>query len=371
MAEHDDLYLDLSYMDEQGTGQNGETPVEDDGGQQYEAGAEQTASGDNSGGYQGDAADDGYDRMDSNDAPPADSAQHSAQPTPAQVSTPVGSVSSTKKRKAEDDEGSSTTITPRPASVVPGSLPGERPIDAITINQITHNTSEETIRQWANEVGHEQELVELKFDEFKPNGKSKGSVYVKFKTAEAAEAVKHHITSLPKPLGARSGYIVHYANFNPYYRTKDTFPNNPRTMTRQHGMGGMQGSSGFSGPQNNLRRGGGYHGGYSNNRGGMGMGMGYQNRGGMGIQVSGAGYAGGMQANQGFQQNGMGYNAQNSFRGGGMMRGGRGGVGDGDDGRWDGDDGSRGDDGRGHGEPDGRADGRQHGWWDADAGHAE
>jgi hypothetical protein len=35
--------------------------------------------------------------------------------------------------------------------------------------------SEEGIREWANAVGKEDDIEELKFDEFKPNGKSKGS----------------------------------------------------------------------------------------------------------------------------------------------------------------------------------------------------
>lgn len=88
-----------------------------------------------------------------------------------------------KKRKDRDDDEYSQTQshsvsqTPRPASSTPMQQvqsSGQTATQALDIKQLPHEITEETIREWANVVNAEGDIVELKFDEFKPNGKSKG-----------------------------------------------------------------------------------------------------------------------------------------------------------------------------------------------------
>jgi hypothetical protein len=96
---------------------------------------------------------------------------------------PAQDSGSSKKRKDRDDDDYSQTQshsvsqTPRPASSTPMQQvhsSGQIASQALDIKQLPHEINEETIREWANVVNAEGDIVELKFDEFKPNGKSKG-----------------------------------------------------------------------------------------------------------------------------------------------------------------------------------------------------
>lgn len=91
--------------------------------------------------------------------------------------------SGSKKRKERDDDeysqtqSQSVSQTPQPASSTPMQQvhsSGQTATQALDIKQLPQEITEETLREWANTVNAESDIEELKFDEFKPNGKSKG-----------------------------------------------------------------------------------------------------------------------------------------------------------------------------------------------------
>jgi len=189
-TESDDLYLDLSYMDENGDAQNGNTTsqyaAQDESTDLYgDEAYEHSTTADNS------AQDvdskpkadtpnvngDGSDQKDASYVAPSETDQ----PVKQEQGTAEEPSSSRKRKDRDEDEYSQTlsqghSQTPRPASTTP--MPqqgyGQAATNALNIQQLTHNTNEEILREWANAVGREGDIVELKFDEFKPNGKSKG-----------------------------------------------------------------------------------------------------------------------------------------------------------------------------------------------------
>ena len=179
MAEGDDFNLDLSYMD----GDNGDAQQQQqqDGDYNYDDSAE--LYGDE--GYGQDESTNHNDANGNANAKTDGSATNGTGNTTGNQDDNAGAdTSSSRKRKArdDDDEYSETAqnVTPRHTSATPGPSQhggyGPQPTHALDIKQLGHNLSEETIREWANAVGKEADIEELKFDEFKPNGKSKGYV---------------------------------------------------------------------------------------------------------------------------------------------------------------------------------------------------
>ena len=171
MAEGDDYNLDLSYMDENNVG----------GDDQHQGG---DYNYDDSAELYGD---ENYNEDNSNHTNANGNANGSIKQETSDVNVKTednagGDASASRKRKDrdEDDEYSETAqnMTPRHTSSTPAPSQhggyGPQPTHALNIQQLGHNLSEETIREWANAVGKEPEIEELKFDEFKPNGKSKG-----------------------------------------------------------------------------------------------------------------------------------------------------------------------------------------------------
>jgi hypothetical protein len=193
-TENDDLYLDLSYMDENDpAAQNGndtsQFAAQDDSADLY---ADETYDESN-------VADKGAQSseptaVNQSNANGTDDAQKDStyategENTQAPVSqdhSASNESGASKKRKDRDEDEYSQTLsqahsqTPRPTSTTP--MPahqqqgyGQIPLNGLNVQQLLHITDEETIRDWASAVGREGDIEELKFDEFKPNGKSKG-----------------------------------------------------------------------------------------------------------------------------------------------------------------------------------------------------
>lgn len=180
MAEGDDFNLDLSYMDENTGNANGQQ-------QQQENGDYSNTNNiyDDSAELYGDES---YDQSNTNGTNgdtkvKSDSSNSTATIKVEDNTTADNSGSRKRKDRDEDEEYSEPTaqnITPRITSATPTPSAhggyGPQPTHALNIQQLGHNASEELIREWANAVGKEDQIDELKFDEFKPNGKSKGYV---------------------------------------------------------------------------------------------------------------------------------------------------------------------------------------------------
>jgi len=177
MAEGDDFNLDLSYMDENtGNGQqqqqeNGDYNNYDDSAELYGEESYDQSNTNGTNGTHGDAK----VKSDSSNSADTMKAEDNA--------SADNSGSRKRKDRDEDEEYSESTaqnITPRVTSATPTPSAhggyGPQPTHALNIQQLGHNASEELIREWANAVGKEDQIDELKFDEFKPNGKSKGYV---------------------------------------------------------------------------------------------------------------------------------------------------------------------------------------------------
>lgn len=180
MAFNDNDELDLSYMDEntnEASAQSGVKSEPEDTVDFYEddfdpnANAEQPMT--DAPATNGDF---NSEQPDQTIAPSADQSMNTDQSS-------APDIGSSKKRKDRDDDeysqtqSQSVSQTPRPASSTP--MPqtqnfGQLVTQALDIKQLPHEITEETIREWANTVNAEGDIVELKFDEFKPNGKSKG-----------------------------------------------------------------------------------------------------------------------------------------------------------------------------------------------------
>lgn len=192
-AENDDLYLDLSYMDENGdnaqgsndNSYNGQGDIPDLYAEETYADitpTDQVAQQDLSH-PTADASATNGDQSAAAEAAEDENANTTATESksyPEDASAKPENGSKKRKERDDDDEYSQTMSqgqgqTPRPTSTTPmpqGAF--GQPTHALNVQQLTHNTSEEEIRELANAVGREGELEELKFDEYKPNGKSKG-----------------------------------------------------------------------------------------------------------------------------------------------------------------------------------------------------
>jgi hypothetical protein len=180
--DNDDSFLDLSYMDENNLEANGKPGI-------------QTEQEDTVDFYDDDFDPSATAGQSLPDAPVSGTSNGDVKSEPVSDQTAVPSAeqnvdqtlsqdtSSSKKRKERDDDEysqtqpQSTHQTPRPSSTTP--MPptqsyGQPATQALDIKQLPHEITEDSIREWANAVGRENEILELKFDEFKPNGKSKG-----------------------------------------------------------------------------------------------------------------------------------------------------------------------------------------------------
>jgi hypothetical protein len=181
--DNDESFLDLSYVDEntnEASAQSGAKSEPEDTVDFYDddfdpnANAEQTmVDAPTTGAINGDVK---SEQSDQTIAPNADQFMNKDH-------APAQDAGNSKKRKDRDDDeygqtqSHSVSQTPRPTSSTPMQQTqsfGQLVTQALDIKQLPHEITEETIREWANVVNAEGDIVELKFDEFKPNGKSKG-----------------------------------------------------------------------------------------------------------------------------------------------------------------------------------------------------
>ncbi|KAF2741558.1 hypothetical protein EJ04DRAFT_558252 [Polyplosphaeria fusca] len=230
------------------------------------------------------------------------------------------------KRKQGDDDG---------RDIDPGAT------TALSINDLNWWVSEEDIRGWANQSDCEAELVELTFNEHKVNGKSKGQVYVRLQTPQAATAFKRQLDTFYNDQPHTKKPTVTYTNpqSNPFKTLPKDVPARDKARGDRAPAGNYGGGQGGGG--GNFNRGG-----FNNrgnfNRGGMNNNMGFQNRnfanpagGNMGSGMGGynapgpmnnfSGGMGGMNnfgGGGGFNRGGM---MGGNMRGGMNNRGGRGG----------------------------------------------
>ncbi|KAJ5357523.1 hypothetical protein N7541_004681 [Penicillium brevicompactum] len=142
--------------------------------------------------------------------------------------------------------------------------------NALQLGELAWWKTEEDVRGTINQAGVESELKELTFSEHKVNGKSKGQVYVKFTTPQAATAAKHAIEQTGEP-GRKHTAIYANPNVNPY----KTLPKDTPMRAGPNARGGYQGGSNFG--HNNAGNFRGGRGNYNNNRGNYNN---YNNRGG-------------------------------------------------------------------------------------------
>jgi hypothetical protein len=197
-TENDDLYLDLSYMDENDPAvQNGadtsQYDAQDDSADLYadETYDDSTAADKGAQASEPNAsAQSNANETDVAQGDTADATQDDNAHTLANQEQNGGhDIGASRKRKDRDEDEYSQTLsqgqsqTPRPASTTP--MPpqpyGQIPLNGLNVQQLLHTMDEEIIREWATAVGRENDIEELKFDEFKPNGKSKryaGSPFV-------------------------------------------------------------------------------------------------------------------------------------------------------------------------------------------------
>ncbi|QDS68136.1 hypothetical protein FKW77_010280 [Venturia effusa] len=341
MAFNDNDELDLSYMDDNPNDTNGHSTMKsepEDNVDFYDDDFDPNGNAEQS---MADAS-----VVDTNNEEPKDEITGEVKPAAENHfenadQAPQDSNGSRKRKERDDDDESPQTQTPSvsqtlqpPASTAMQQTPsfGQTATQALDIKQLPIDVTEETIREWANTVGVENDIEELKFDEHKQNGKSKGACYVRFKTPAAAQAVKNYITSLP-PLQGKPAYTAYYCAQNPYHHRsgKDNYSNNGAGVGGGgYSRGGHQGRGNFGGQGyqargnfqqrgnfNNYNRGGGYQQGFQGGRGGQ--------QGGYGVQ--GAGFQPNGNFGSSFPNNGMMQQNNNFGRGNMNFRGGgRGGM---------------------------------------------
>jgi hypothetical protein len=196
----------------------------------------------------------------------------------------------------------------------------ERHIDssattALMVSDLHWWMTEDDLRAWANSVDAECDLMEVTFSEHKVNGKSKGQVYLLFRSAQSATAVKHKIESMTdgSNQARKFGVTLSNASSNPFKTMPKDAP--VRNKDDRSSRGAYSGSA-YSDRGSFRGRGRGYdRGGFNRNFSGPSGGSNYNN--------NAYGNSMGMMNNFGFNNRGGMMN--NGMRGGNMaMRGGRG-----------------------------------------------
>lgn len=183
MAFNDNDELDLSYMDENPNDANGQSTLKSE-------------PEDNVDFYDDDFDPNVNSEPNMADAPTVDTINVEVRDEKTEETKPSGESqfvnpdqaphesNGSRKRKERDDDDELThtqnpsiSQTPQPATsntVQQSSSFGQTATQALDIKQLPIEITEETIREWANSVNVENEIDELKFDEHKQNGKSKG-----------------------------------------------------------------------------------------------------------------------------------------------------------------------------------------------------
>lgn len=210
-----------------------------------------------------------------------------------------------------------------PQSLKRKSPADERQVDpdattALVISDLHWWTTEDDLRNWANQAHAEVDLREISFSEHKVNGKSKGQAYLLFQSPGASTAVKHKIESMPESATQNRRFPVSFAS--PSNNPFKTLPKDaPARNKEERSSRGAYSNPGHS------DRGPGFR----------GRGRGHD-RGGFNRNFSGPAAATGFNSNSGaygsnMNTNGFGFNSKGGMmgsggRGGSMnMRGGRGG----------------------------------------------
>lgn len=183
MAFNDNDDLDLSYMDENPNDTNGQSTLKSE-------------PEDNVDFYDDDFDSNVNTEQNMADAPAVDTKDEEVKDEKTEESKSSGenqfantdqarheSNGSRKRKERDDDDDFTETQTPSvsqtpqpPTSTAMQQAPsyGQTATQALDIKQLPIDITEETIRDWANSVNVENEIDELKFDEHKQNGKSKG-----------------------------------------------------------------------------------------------------------------------------------------------------------------------------------------------------
>lgn len=183
MAFNDNDDLDLSYMDENPNDTNGQSTLKSE-------------PEDNVDFYDDDFDPNANSEQNMADAPAVDAKNEKltvekTEETKPSGENPFGNTdqashesNGSRKRKERDDDDElpdtqapSVSQTPQPLTSTAMQQTqsfGQTATQALDIKQLPIEVTEETIREWANAVSVESDIDELKFDEFTPNGKSKG-----------------------------------------------------------------------------------------------------------------------------------------------------------------------------------------------------
>ncbi|KPI44638.1 uncharacterized protein AB675_8569 [Cyphellophora attinorum] len=206
------------------------------------------------------------------------------------------------------------SLPERPQGVKRKSTSDERTVDpeattALIISDLHWWTTEDEIRSWTNQVNAELDLKELSFSEHKVNGKSKGQVYLLFRSAGASTAVKHKVETLTDGTSQNRKFSVSFSNpsSNPF----KTLPKDaPARSKEERSSRGAYNNTGHS------------KGDYLDRGSFRGRGRGGYDRGGGNRNFSGPSTNGGFNSNNNIYGNNMNAGSNFAFTGrGGMVAG--------------------------------------------------